>query len=119
MKILICEDNPLALKALSVVLEREGFDTSAASDGNEAVSLLDNNTYDLLMVDLHLPYLSGLELIKYLRSNLRKKTPVLVVTAFSDPQVQKQAAELGISGYVIKPFDPSELVMQINAILKK
>jgi len=119
MKILICEDNPLALKTLSVVLEREGFETFTANDGNEAVTLLDNNIYDLVMVDLHLPYLSGLELIKYLRSTLKRNTPVLVVTAFSDPNVQRQAGELGIDGYIIKPFDPANLVAQIKSILKK
>ncbi len=118
MKILICEDNPLALKALSVVLERHGFEPVTASDGNEAKALLESVSCDLIIVDLHLPYLSGLELIKYLRSDLRKKTPVLVVTAFSDAQVQRQAAELGISGYIVKPFNPTDLLESINAILK-
>jgi AmiR/NasT family two-component response regulator len=47
------------------------------------------------------------------------KTPVLVLTAFSDLQMQSQAGELGISGYIIKPFDPSDLISQINILLKK
>lgn len=118
MKILICEDNPLALKALSVVLLREGFEPVTASDGNEAKRCLDSETFDLLIVDIHLPYISGLELIKYLRSDLKKRTPVLIVTAFSDPQVQRQAGELDISGYVVKPFNPADLVAQIKTILK-
>lgn len=116
-EILICEDNKLAMKALSVVLEREGFKADSAVDGNEALSLLQKNVYNLIIVDIHLPYHSGLELVKYLRSDLKKNTPVLIVTAFSDPQMQRQAGELGINGYVTKPFNPSDLVNKIRSIL--
>jgi len=97
MGILICEDNKLAMKTLSVIIEKEGYKTDTAIDGNEAIALLQKKVYDLILVDIHMPYHSGLELIRYLRSDLKKKTPVLVVTAFSDPQMQKQAGELGIN----------------------
>lgn len=117
MKVLICEDNKLAMRALSVVLEREGFEASAAADGNEAITLLKNNDYDLAIIDIHLPYHSGLELVKFLRSDLNKQTPVLIVTAFSDPQMQRQANELGVNGYITKPFNPDELVQKIRSML--
>jgi DNA-binding response OmpR family regulator len=119
MKILICEDNKLALKTISVVLEKDGFKTDTAEDGNEAMHLIQNKVYDLIVVDIHLPYHSGLELVNYLRSVLKKDTPVLVVTAFSDPQMKQQAGELGIQGYIVKPFNPSEIIKQIRSILKK
>lgn len=118
MRILICEDNRLALKTLSVILEKQGFVTEKAEDGNEAMDLIRGNDYDIIIVDIHLPYHSGLELVKYLRSDLKKETPVLIVTAFSDRQMQKQAGELGIQGYIVKPFNPSEIVGQIRSILK-
>lgn len=119
MKILICEDNPLALKTLTVVLEREGFITSTASDGNIAMSLLQQNEYDYLVIDIHLPYHSGLELLKYVRSDLGKKTPALILTAFSDTQMQKQAKEFGIDGYIVKPFSPADLVKRIRSAIKQ
>jgi len=119
MKILVCEDNPLALKTITVVLERDGFETDAAEDGNVAIDLLSRRDYDLLLVDIHLPYHSGLELVKFVRSDLRKDTPVVILTAFSDPQMQHQAGELGISGYIVKPFDPTQLILKIRSILKK
>ena len=78
MKILICEDNPLAMKTLSIVLGREGYETDTAADGKEAIGLLQTNEYDLLVVDIHMPYHSGLELVKFLRSDLGKDTPVIV-----------------------------------------
>lgn len=107
------------MKTLSVILEREGFNTSVAEDGNRAIELLASNDYDLLVVDIHLPYHSGLELVKYLRSDQGKDTPVLVLTAFSDPQMQREAGEMDIEGYIVKPFNPNELVSRIRSILLK
>ncbi len=118
MRILICEDNRLALRTISVVLEREGFTSETAENGTDAISLLQSNVYDMVIVDIHLPYHSGLELIQYLRSDLRLQTPVLIVTAFSDPQIRRRATELGIEGYIIKPFSPSDLISTIRTILK-
>lgn len=118
MRILICEDNPLAMKTLVVVLKREGFQADAAVDGNEAIALLQQNEYDLLVIDIHLPYHSGLELLKFVRSDQKRNTPALILTAFSDIQMQTQAKELGIEDYILKPFNPSELVNKIRTVLK-
>ena len=107
------------MNTLSFILEKEGFKSDTAEDGNKALALLQNTDYDLILVDIHLPFISGLELIKYLRSDLKMNTPVLVLTAFSDLQMQRQAGELGISGYIVKPFDPSDLIQRIRSILKK
>ena len=100
---------------MSVVLEREGYDPVTASDGNKAIEMLSNTDFDLVIVDIHLPYHSGLELIRFLRTDLKKKTPVLIVSAFSDPQVQRQAGEMKVSGYITKPFDPDDLIRKIRA----
>jgi DNA-binding response OmpR family regulator len=118
VRILICEDNLLVLRALSVVLEREGYDPVAVSDGNKAIEMLKTYEFGLVIVDIHLPYHSGLEVIGYLRTELRKQTPVLIVTAFSDPQVQRQAAEMQVSGYLTKPFNPDDLIRQIKEAVK-
>lgn len=119
MKILICEDNPMAMKTLSVVLEREGYKADVADDGNVGIEMLEKNDYDLLVVDIHLPYRSGLELIKFVRSEQGKDTPVIILSAFSDNQMQRQAGELGISDYIVKPFNPVDLVAKIKSILNK
>lgn len=109
----------MAMKTLSVVLEREGFEADLADDGNKGIELLQKNDYDLLVIDIHLPYHSGLELVKYVRSDLGKDTPVIILTAFSDNQMQRQAGELGISSYIVKPFNPIDLVARIKSILNK
>lgn len=117
-KILICEDNQLVLRALSVVIEREGYDPVAVSDGNKAIEMLKSTEFGLLIVDIHMPYHSGLEVIGFLRNELKKQTPVLIVTAFSDAQVQRQAAEMKVSGYITKPFNPDDLIKQVKSALK-
>ncbi|MRR18882.1 response regulator transcription factor [bacterium] len=117
MKILICEDNKLALKAMSVVLEREGYDPVTVSDGHEAIEMLRKKDFDVVIVDIHLPYHSGLEVIRFLRTDLKKQTPVLIVSAFSDPQVQRQAGEMKVSDYITKPFDPADLISKIRAVV--
>jgi len=107
----------MAMKTLAVILEREGFEVDIAEDGNIAMDFLTRNNYDLLVMDIHLPYRSGLELVKYVRSDQGKDTPAIVLTAFSDPQMQRQARELGISGYIVKPFNPVDLISRIKSIL--
>lgn len=118
MKILICEDNQLAMKTLIYVLDKEGFSTETAEDGIKAMTLLQRNSYDLILMDIHLPFHSGLELINYVRSELKLNTPVLVLSAFSELQMQRQAAELGISGYFVKPLKITDLIVKMRAILE-
>lgn len=109
----------MAMKTLSVVLEREGYKADVADDGNVGIEMLEKNDYDLLVIDIHLPYRSGLELIKFVRSEQGKDTPVIILSAFSDNQMQRQAGELGISDYIVKPFNPVDLVAKIKSILNK
>ena len=119
MKILVCEDDRLMQKALNVILGKEGFEIFQALDGNEAFDMVNANEYDLLIVDIHLPYSSGIELIEHVRHNLLKETPIIVVTAISNPVIRNQAESLGIDKYILKPYDPKELVKTINASVKK
>jgi DNA-binding response OmpR family regulator len=118
MRLLVCEDNKLVIKTLSVVLGKEGFEVDIADDGNKAFEFLHKRKYDLILVDIHLPFHSGLEIIKFLRSDLKQRTPVLVLSAFSDQEIQKQAGEMEIEEYIVKPFNPSDLIRKIRAILK-
>lgn len=117
MAILICEDNKLSARALGAVLAREGYQTETAEDGIKAIEVLGSKDFDLVIADIHLPYHSGLELVRYLRKDLGKNTPVIVVSAFSDPQVQKQAKELGVSYYIVKPVDMTDIIGRVRSIL--
>jgi two-component system, OmpR family, response regulator VicR len=118
MNILVCEDNKLALKVLKVVLEKDGYQVFTANDGNEAYELINQRDYDLILIDIHLPFHSGLELVQHLRQELKKNTPVIIVSAFSDRQVQKQAKDLGVDDYFVKPINANDLLNRINYYLR-
>lgn len=118
MAILVCEDNKMVAATISAILGREGYKTELAYDGKKALDLLDKNEYLLILVDIHLPYQSGLELIKYIRSDMNKKTPVIVISNFSDPKIIDQAMELGANDYIVKPIDPVYLIKQIKSFEK-
>jgi DNA-binding response OmpR family regulator len=117
MAILICEDNTLAARALSAVLSREGYQCETACDGIDAMAILARKEFDLVVVDIHLPYHSGLELVTFLRNKSKKKTPVIIVSAFSDPQMQRQAKELGVNDYVVKPVDMADIINRVRGYL--
>ncbi|MDT8400318.1 MAG: response regulator transcription factor [Bacteroidales bacterium] len=118
MKILICEDNKLASLVISTMLKRRGYTVEIASEGNEALEKIKTGNPDLLIADIHLPYHSGLELVRYLRNEMDSKIPVIIVSAFSDPHVQENAWELGISDYFVKPIDNDVLVSKVDSLLK-
>jgi len=118
MKILICEDNKLASLIISTVLKKKGYTVDIALDGNQALAKIEEDIPDLLIADIHLPYHSGLELVRYLRNDLNSEIPVIIVSAFSDANVQKNAWELGISDYFVKPLDNEALVSRIDSLLK-
>lgn len=119
MKILVCEDNILALKVMTAALEKQGFEVYTAVDGNEAMDKIGQKKYDLIILDIHLPFHSGLELVEHLRHDLRKKTPVIIISAFSDPQILKQAKELGVNDYFTKPVNAKEIISKVNSYLNK
>jgi CheY-like chemotaxis protein len=118
MSILVCEDNTLASLVISTILKRQGYDIVTAADGSEAIDKVSQGNPDLVISDIHLPYHSGLEVVRYMRTDLGRKTPVIIVSAFSDPHVQEQARVLGISDYFVKPIDTEILVKRVASLVK-
>jgi DNA-binding response OmpR family regulator len=117
MKVLICEDDRLMARAMQIVLENAGYNVDIAVDGNIATDYIESETFSAIIVDIHLPYTSGLELIGNLRNELRSKVPIIVVSAISDDVIQKQALLLGADKYMLKPCDLRELVAEVNRLL--
>jgi DNA-binding response OmpR family regulator len=119
MKVLICEDDRLLMRAMQIIVEREGYEVITAADGNEAFDAVISGGFDLMLVDIHLPYTSGLEVIKYLRQDMKSNIPVVVVSAISDDVIMRQANLLGADKYLVKPYDPKYLIEVINSLLNK
>jgi len=114
MKILLLEDDALLSKILTKHLE-ELYEVSAVYDGNSALELLEERKFDLLILDSNVPGISGLELIKELRS-YNDTTPIIMITAYQDTTHLKTAFTNGCNDYIKKPFELDELDMRIENI---
>jgi two-component system, OmpR family, response regulator VicR len=120
MKILICEDDLMTLKALDHKLKNEGYETLTALDGKQAIDLLNSHAeIDLLLTDLHMPLISGLELITHVRNEMKSYMPIVMLTRVGLEDTVLHAFELGADDYITKPFSPEELSLRIKRLLLK
>ena len=118
MKILVLEDNELLLETLEDFLENEGFEVDLAKDGEEALRLSYQNSYSLYLLDIKVPLVDGVELLKELRE-YGDETPAIFITSSTDKDSITNGYEAGCDEYIKKPFDLDELLMRIKAVLKR
>lgn len=118
MKLLIVEDDPDLRRQLVTGLSERDYAVEEAGDGEEALYLGSEFSYDLAIVDLGLPKLSGIELIRRWRSAARN-FPILILTARGDWQDKVEGLEAGADDYLVKPFQFEELVARLNALLRR
>lgn len=116
-KILIIEDDKLIAELERDYLEVSGFKTEIAFNGEDGLNFALNREFDLILLDLMLPSKDGFQLCKEIRSN--KEIPILMVTAKKDSVDKIKGFNLGADDYIVKPFDPSELVARVNAHLSR
>ena len=118
-KILIIEDDKALLETLTVTLETENFKVMSASDGEEGFQLACQENVDLIILDLVLPSLSGMEICQKLRAK-GVMTPIIVLTGEKKEEIDKVLGlELGADDYVTKPFGIKELLARIRAVLRR
>ena len=116
--ILIVEDNPIMLKAVEIKLQRDGFKVSCALNGKEALEKIDANPPDLILTDIMLPYVSGLEIVSKVKSG-DNNIPIIVFSAMGQEDTVEEAFSLGADDYVTKPLSLTELTIRINRLLKR
>ena len=117
MRILVVEDEESFIDALSVGLAREGFDVSVARDGQEAIEVFGANTFDVVLLDLMLPKVSGLDVCRTIRS--RSPVPIIIVSAKGEEVDMVLMLEIGADDYVTKPYRLRELVARIRAVMRR
>jgi two-component system alkaline phosphatase synthesis response regulator PhoP len=117
-KVLIIEDDTSILLPLEDNLKLEGYETASATDGDQGLAIAREGHYDLIILDIMLPKLNGLEICKQLRQG-KNLTPILMLTAKSQEIDKVVGLELGADDYVTKPFSPRELLARIKAILRR
>ncbi|PKM32061.1 MAG: two-component system response regulator CreB [Gammaproteobacteria bacterium HGW-Gammaproteobacteria-12] len=116
-QILIVEDEAAIADTLVYALQAEGFVTHWSSLGGEALTLLENGTFDLVILDVGLPDISGFEVCKRLRRF--SEVPVIFLTARNEEIDRVVGLEIGADDYVVKPFSPREVAARVKAILKR
>lgn len=117
MKLLIVEDERDLNYAMTKALRKEGYASDSAYDGEEALKFLHENEYDLVLLDLNLPKIDGIEVLKRIRET-DQKTRVIIVSARSEIDDRVLGLNLGANDYVIKPFDFKELEARIRTSLR-
>jgi DNA-binding response OmpR family regulator len=115
--VLVIDDEPRIARLVRDYLDRAGFRVVEAHDGIEAMEAFRNHRPDLLIVDLGLPGLDGLDVIRQVRSG--SDVPIIVLSARSDETDRVVGLELGADDYVVKPFGPKELVARVRALLRR
>ncbi len=117
-KILICEDEEILLTSLKFRLQKQGYSLLLAADGQRAKEIIDYDEPDLIITDLGVPKVSGLELIRYVRQELKLPTPIIVIAPLEDEASILEALSAGGDDFVTKPFKPVELVLRIQSIFR-
>jgi len=116
-KILVVEDEAMVADVVSRYLRRDGFQVLLATDGQAALDIAREQSPDLVLLDLMLPKIDGLEVCRRLRAH--SQIPIIVVTAKGDETDRIVGLELGADDYVSKPFSPRELVARVRAVLRR
>jgi DNA-binding response OmpR family regulator len=118
-EILVVDDEPTIGDVVSRYLERAGYTTRVAGDGDHALALHGEKAADLIVLDLMLPGVDGLEVMRRIRSDRSKRPAIILLTAKGEESDRIVGLRLGADDYVVKPFSPAELVARVDAVLRR
>jgi len=117
LRVLLIDDDARLFELLSSYLEQSGFHVTGASDGPRGLASLETGTFDVVLLDVMMPGMDGIEVCRRIR--LKSTIPVLMLTARGDETDRVVGLEIGADDYVAKPFSPRELVARIKAVLRR
>ena len=116
-RVLVVDDEPMVREVVTAYLERDGFRVRCASTGPEALAMLKSTPPDLVVLDVMLPGIDGLEILRLLRAST--DVPVILLTARTEETDRVIGLELGADDYVVKPFSPRELAARVRSVLRR
>ncbi len=117
--VLVVDDEPTIAEVVSRYLERAGYRTQVAADGMQALAAVADHRPDLVVLDLMLPGIDGLEVMRRLREQGRERIATILLTAKGEESDRVVGLRLGADDYVVKPFSPAELVARVDAVLRR
>ncbi|WP_313163447.1 response regulator transcription factor [Sedimentibacter sp.] len=116
IKVLIVEDQAAIRELIAINLTRMGYDCTVAHNGKIAADLIEENTYDLILLDIMLPEIDGYELIKYIEP---MSTPVIFITAKGSLKDRVKGLHMGADDYIVKPFETEEMIARVESVLRR
>lgn len=116
-RILTVDDSPTMRKMIEMTVKTGGYDVVEAADGQAALELLKNCSVDLVISDINMPNLNGIDLTRQLRANPKfAKTPIILLTTESDPEKKQEGKAAGATGWIVKPFNPVKLIDAVRRV---
>ncbi len=118
MRIILAEDNDILRKSLSFFLESKGFTVDQFSDGKDALDAIKKNNYDIILTDINMPGISGMEITQYVRETINSDVPIIILTSSGVEQTELDSFDIGANEFIAKPISPAVLLVRINKLLK-
>lgn len=116
-KALIVDDSKTMCEMVALKLKELSFETTSTFDGEEAVEAAEKDSFDIIITDINMPNMDGIELIRHLRGMANyKSTPILVLTTEGGDAAKQKGKEAGASGWLVKPFKPNILEVAVNKL---
>ncbi|APQ18939.1 response regulator transcription factor [Maribacter hydrothermalis] len=118
-KVLLADDDQLLASLINFRLKKGGYDVHYSANGKEVKDYLKNEMPDIIISDIMMPYFSGIELIDFVRNDLKLKTPIIIISSAGNEQNVLTAFELGANDFITKPVSPTELLVRIAKEINK
>lgn len=112
-KIFVIDDDILVLRAINKLLSIKGYSVKEARSGQEAIQILKNEIFDLIISDIRMAGIDGIQVVEQLR-NMGRNTPVILVTGYASEEAPIEAYRLGVNDYILKPFDKDDLLNKVE-----
>ena len=121
-RILVIDDEELVIESLKKLLRRENYDVTIARNHKEAIKEVEDHDFDLIVADIRMPEVDGVEIVKhireYLKQNNKKPIPEILITGYASEETFKQAQDLNVADYIYKPFDIKHFLEVVKKNLK-
>ncbi|MCH8904106.1 MAG: response regulator transcription factor [Bacteroidetes bacterium] len=119
MKILLVDDEQMMIDAIEFQLNKDSYEVVTSMDGYDAMKILEKESFDLVISDIAMPFLTGMELLNHIKANVSPKIPVILISALDNPEVILTAMDLGADDFITKPINMDELSLRVKKITSK
>lgn len=119
MRVLVCEDDDMVIKVVQIALQDKNVTLTVARDGQQAIDRLEKGEeFDLILTDLHMPHKNGDDILRLVREDMKKNTPIVMFSSDGEEEVIALALKLGINDFIVKPMTVDSFLKKIKKYLK-